>query len=318
MTLEEFKKIHDKPPTAKVIAWLKSEERAWEWLYHKSVSATGRKLTPEDRKKQSDGLKAYHQTPEWEDHRKLWGKEANESRRKSCREVQSKRIQSTRTSIHSNWGFRIDLECSFMSSWEANVARYLRFMGIEYKVEPYSFHLDEELRSYRPDFYLPTYDTFLEVKGMESPTYKKKMAKFLELYPWVGIVVLGYHNYRMKLAKHFQNVVPNWEKTREDYLRLTEKRSDIIHRALGTYTKQGDSCIPVCLIDYVEKPRCIGEHLTDSKTESQDNTEATCESRESVETTRVAEGEKPSDDIVRSNEKSLELLRNAVTVPEKE
>lgn len=56
------------------------------------------------------------------------------------------------------------------------------------------------------------------------------------------------------------------------------------------------------------KPRYIGEHP------SRGNTEATCESRESVETTREA-SMKNEDDIVRAVQQCTEAGRNDWSLP---
>jgi len=67
---------------------------------------------------------------------------------------------------HSRSGFRKDLGHSVRSSWEANFARILKYLNITYEYEKQTFDLGDT--TYTPDFYIPTKDTFYEVKGFLS------------------------------------------------------------------------------------------------------------------------------------------------------
>ena len=51
----------------------------------------------------------------------------------------------------------------FRSRLEARWAVYLDELGVEWKYEPEGYELDKAGR-YLPDFYLPTSDSFIEVK----------------------------------------------------------------------------------------------------------------------------------------------------------
>ena len=54
----------------------------------------------------------------------------------------------------------------FRSTWEANYARYLNSIGVAWKFE--SITLDTPHGSYNPDFYLPQFNTYIEIKGYEK------------------------------------------------------------------------------------------------------------------------------------------------------
>ena len=69
------------------------------------------------------------------------------------------------------------------SSYETRYAGILNLLGILWEYENTAFKLPSNNTSYRPDFYLPEYDTYIEVKGYLSPTNRRKMTEFHEVYP---------------------------------------------------------------------------------------------------------------------------------------
>ena len=58
----------------------------------------------------------------------------------------------------------------FHSSWEVIVAKWLDSKNIEWqrKVPPVEYVLNESTHLYFPDFYLPAFGLFIEVKGHET------------------------------------------------------------------------------------------------------------------------------------------------------
>jgi len=60
-------------------------------------------------------------------------------------------------------GVRIDVSPAicFYSTWEANIARVFNLVGIKWVYAPKIFNLGEH--TYRPDFYLPDFDSYLEL-----------------------------------------------------------------------------------------------------------------------------------------------------------
>jgi len=51
----------------------------------------------------------------------------------------------------------------FYSRWEANIARLFNYLSIEWVFQPKTFDL--KTQNYTPDFYLPKYNIFIEVKN---------------------------------------------------------------------------------------------------------------------------------------------------------
>lgn len=68
------------------------------------------------------------------------------------------------------------------SSYEIKYAQYLDSNKILWMYETETFNLGKT--SYTPDFFLPSENKFVEIKGWMKPEDKKKIEMFLEQYPW--------------------------------------------------------------------------------------------------------------------------------------
>lgn len=78
----------------------------------------------------------------------------------------------------------------FRSSWEAEFAKELDGLGIEWQYEKQQFKLSNGKR-YTPDFYVPVLDKYYEVKGYWWPKSKAKFDLFKKEYPEIDIEVKG-------------------------------------------------------------------------------------------------------------------------------
>ena len=76
------------------------------------------------------------------------------------------------------------------SSWEILYAVWLDLNGIEWYYEPKMFVLEEGKRSYRPDFYLPEFDEYVEIKGWFNKQTKEKLLLFSKKYPHIKLRVI--------------------------------------------------------------------------------------------------------------------------------
>jgi hypothetical protein len=106
-------------------------------------------------------------------------------------------------------GYREDLGHFVRSSWEANFARLMIFLGVEYKYECKMFVFSNET-TYRPDFYLPHLNSWVEVKGRWYLEAVIKVAAFYEEYPEEVLDIVDQNQYT-KLRKKFAKYIPNWE-----------------------------------------------------------------------------------------------------------
>jgi len=116
-------------------------------------------------------------------------------------------------------GFRADLNIYVRSKWEANFARYLKWMQSKgeikaWRYEPitFIFPVKRGTRFYTPDFGVFENDgstTYYEVKGymtQKARTALKRMAKY---HPDKKIVIIN-ENYMKSLAM-FRAMIPGWE-----------------------------------------------------------------------------------------------------------
>jgi predicted amidophosphoribosyltransferase len=84
----------------------------------------------------------------------------------------------------------------FRSSYEVNFAKFLDLSNIEWEYENKTFNLGNT--TYTPDFYLPEFDCWIEIKGWWRDKAKQKVKKFRKIYPKI--------NYRIYFKKDLQEL----------------------------------------------------------------------------------------------------------------
>jgi len=77
------------------------------------------------------------------------------------------------------------------SSYEIKFAYFLDCSKITWEYESKTFDLGDA--TYTPDFYLPEFDCYIEIKGYWHPKNKNKFIKFLDLYPLINIKIFDYN-----------------------------------------------------------------------------------------------------------------------------
>ncbi len=107
-------------------------------------------------------------------------------------------------------GIRKDIndKIYFYSRWEANYARLLNYIGIEWEYQPKTFDL--KTQHYTPDFYLPKADTYIEIKNFLWKYSKIRDEKFRKLYPAIKLTLLLKDDY-LKLENKYSHLIKNWE-----------------------------------------------------------------------------------------------------------
>lgn len=103
-------------------------------------------------------------------------------------------------------GFREDLGFWVRSSWEANIARVLKYEQISFQYEPWRLPVDDS--TYLPDFLLDS-NTILEVKGYPDPVQIEKYHKVELLYPEYQFLLLGPIEYEQVRKAYSEKV--DWE-----------------------------------------------------------------------------------------------------------
>jgi hypothetical protein len=107
-------------------------------------------------------------------------------------------------------GIREDISKTiyFYSRWEANIVRLFNYLNIEWIYQPKIFDLVSQ--NYTPDFYLPEYDTYIEVKNFLWKYSKIRDEKFRKLYPDINLILLLKKDY-LKLENKYSHLIKNWE-----------------------------------------------------------------------------------------------------------
>ena len=119
---------------------------------------------------------------------------------------------------HSKVGFREDLGHSVRSSWEANFARILKYLKLDYVYEKQTFSLNSG-KTYTPDFYIPKKDTFYEVKGYIR---NNKHQEFIEQYPEKRLVLVN-ENFYKKLMTLFSSKI----EVQDKIIKYTKKEIEV-------------------------------------------------------------------------------------------
>lgn len=107
-------------------------------------------------------------------------------------------------------GIRKDISKTiyFYSRWEANIVRLFNYLGIRWVYQPRTFDLDSQ--NYTPDFYLPEYNVYIEVKNFLWKYSKIRDKKFRKLYPTINLILLLKKDY-LKFEKKYSKFIKNWE-----------------------------------------------------------------------------------------------------------
>ncbi len=99
---------------------------------------------------------------------------------------------------------------AFAHNSERQFARLLDFYQIQWQYEPTAFPIEWDddgnpTAQFRPDFYLPAYDLYIEITTLSQKLVTKKNRKvrrLRELYPDVRIKVLYQRDYLWLLVKY--------------------------------------------------------------------------------------------------------------------
>ena len=97
----------------------------------------------------------------------------------------------------------------FAHTSERQFAQLLDFYGIAWQYEPTEFTLEwnrqgQPVQAFRPDFYLPDYDLYIEITTLNQKLVTKKNRKIRrlrELHPEVEVKILYQRDYLNLLMK---------------------------------------------------------------------------------------------------------------------
>ena len=102
----------------------------------------------------------------------------------------------------------IDPNINFYSTWEANIARVYNLVGLQWQYSPTIFDLGEH--TYRPDFYLPNFDTYVEIKNYLGGYSLMRDTLFRQKYPDIKLELILKKHY-INIKKNYKDLVDKWE-----------------------------------------------------------------------------------------------------------
>lgn len=139
------------------------------------------------------------------------GREVSSETKRLMSLSRKKLIQENPSLIYSsaNGGRREDLNnFYFRSNWEANYARILNSLQIEWEYEKHSFLLSNGTH-YTPDFKIGE-NKFVELKGWFDSDSKNKIELFIKEYPQYELDLIDEEKY-YTLRNLFKHKISNWE-----------------------------------------------------------------------------------------------------------
>lgn len=80
------------------------------------------------------------------------------------------------------------------STWEAAIAQHLLDLNIDHQYEAHRLVLNAEC-TYMPDFFLPTYNLYIEVKGWENARFKKILSLLGQEHINIRLLIIGPKQY---------------------------------------------------------------------------------------------------------------------------
>ena len=118
--------------------------------------------------------------------------------------AESKRKISEKLSINNKGGRAKWYEIAgqkVQGTWERDIAAKFEQLNIQWiklktNKDTLKYEMNGKIRSYTPDFYLPDYDMYVEVKGFWWGDDKEKMKIVLQTYPDKNIAVVEKEEYQ--------------------------------------------------------------------------------------------------------------------------
>ncbi len=104
--------------------------------------------------------------------------------------------------------YDIDPKICFYSTWEANVARVFNLINIKWEYAPTIF--DIGLHTYRPDFYLPEDNIYIEVKNFMGEYSLMRDQEFRKRYPNIKLGVISKNEY-LQIEEQYRSLIDHWE-----------------------------------------------------------------------------------------------------------
>lgn len=178
-------------------------------------------ISEETRRKISAAARRYNQSVTFEQ-RSQRQKKAALTRLERYGYAGPKYVMTENAYSRAKRGTREDLGFFVRSMWEANYARYLKWLkeqnqiaDWEYEPETFVFHgVTRNPLTYTPDFKVTELDgsvVYHEVKGWMDPKSKSKLKRMAKFYPDIKIIVVGEDSY-YDIARKVGPAIEHWER----------------------------------------------------------------------------------------------------------
>lgn len=120
------------------------------------------------------------------------------------------RMTTSPKAAKSKPGIRLDIDpkICFYSTWEANIARVFNLINLKWQYAPTIF--DIGLHTYRPDFYLPESNTYIEVKNFMGEYSQMRDREFRKRYPNIKLEILSKIEYE-QITEQYKPLIAEWE-----------------------------------------------------------------------------------------------------------
>jgi hypothetical protein len=188
-------------------------------------------------------------------------------------EPQASRTRNNRTRNNKTRINRPKSFPRFAHPAEADIAQWLTANGIRWQYEPTSFPLEIDIegnlvQSFKPDFYLPDVETYIEMTTMRQALVTRKNQKFRrmrELYPETKVRLLYRRDVELIQTWYGGNgayvtdpdAVPRFTESQ-----ITKRIGECAQELIGRYSGQGIQLIPVaggehfahCLEQFLPRP----------------------------------------------------------------
>jgi hypothetical protein len=104
--------------------------------------------------------------------------EVFDTREEALKRTVSQRTKKAAKSTRGRKYISERLGMTFRSTWEIELAEMLTDLGIHFEYEPKRFYFRAHNESYLPDFYLPEFNCWIEVKGYFDERSQKRCKLF--------------------------------------------------------------------------------------------------------------------------------------------
>jgi len=197
-------KTHSEETKKKISMSNKGKSHTEEAKKKISNAHRGRAFSEDTRRMISETLKELFKNPK---NHPMYGKRHTDESKKKMRENRIGKCtgkNSPRYGKSPNWETRKwwkkgekRLGHGVRSSWEFDFAIFLQDQQIEYDYEPKTFEMeiDGKLTTYAPDFYIPLYDTWFEIKGYMRELAQKKIDCFKRINPNFELIEKEKHRF---------------------------------------------------------------------------------------------------------------------------